>query len=107
MSCQAQVWLFTMIVSKFEKSHSLLKSSVPLPWQPNLIKTLPTGAISKLIIQTREPIPTPPPSIPLANYGHSISNVVNMPQVFHFPEIVFISCGKWFGWNVIQRLASR
>ena len=29
-----------MIVSKFEKSQSLLKSSVPLPWQPNLIKQI-------------------------------------------------------------------
>ena len=38
---------FTVIVSRFEKSHCLLKSSVPLPWQPNLIKTLPTGVISK------------------------------------------------------------
>lgn len=26
------------------KSHCLLESSVPLPWQPNLIKTLATGA---------------------------------------------------------------
>ena len=41
---------FMMIVSKFEKSHCLLKS--------NLIKTLATGAISKLTIQRREPIPT-------------------------------------------------
>ena len=31
---------FTMIVSRFEKSHCQLKSSVPL------LKTLPTGAIS-------------------------------------------------------------
>ena len=49
---------FMMIASRFEKSHCLLKSSVPSPWQPNLIKTLATGAISKLTIQTSEPIPT-------------------------------------------------
>ena len=49
---------FTMIVSRFEKNHCLRKSSVLLTWEPNLIKTLATGAISKLTIQTREPIPT-------------------------------------------------
>ena len=47
---------FTVIVSKFEKSHCLLKSSVFLPWQPNFIKALPTGTISKSMKQTREPI---------------------------------------------------
>ena len=49
--------VFTMIVSRFEKSCCPLKSSAPLSWQPNLVKTLPTGAISKLMIQTREAIP--------------------------------------------------
>ena len=48
----------TMKVSKFEKSHCPLKSSVPLPWKPNLIKTLPTEAISRLMIQKRGPVPT-------------------------------------------------
>ena len=57
---------FRMIVSRFEKSHCLLKSSVPLPCQPNLIKTLPTGVISKLMIQTREPIPTYTPLNPVS-----------------------------------------
>ena len=57
---------FGMTVSRFEESHCLRKSSLPLPWQPNLIKTSPTGVISKLTMQTREPIPTPPPSILLA-----------------------------------------
>ena len=49
---------FTMMVSRFEKSYCLRKSSVPLLWKPNLMKTFPTGEISKLMIQTREPIPT-------------------------------------------------
>ena len=50
---------FMMIVSRFEKSHSLIKilSSFALTAQPHQ-KTLATGAISKLMIQTREPIPT-------------------------------------------------
>ena len=58
MSYQAHGMAFTMIVSRFEKSHCLLKSSVPIPERLNLIKTLATGAICKLTIQTREPIPT-------------------------------------------------
>ena len=49
---------FTMMVSRFEKSHCLLEFLVPLPSQLSLIKTLATGAISKLAIQTGEPIPT-------------------------------------------------
>ena len=49
---------FTMIVSRFGKSHWLLKFLVPLPWQPNPVKTSATEAISKLTIQIREPIPT-------------------------------------------------
>ena len=50
---------FTMIVSRLEKSNCLLKSSVPKPWQVSLIKTLATAwAISKLTVQTGEPIPT-------------------------------------------------
>ena len=57
MSYQLQVWLFTVIVSRFVKSHCLLKSSVPLLRQPNFIKILATGEISKLMVQTREPIP--------------------------------------------------
>ena len=99
---------FKMIVSRFEKSHCPLKSSVPLPWQPNHKKTLPTGAISELMIQTREPIPTYLSSILLAYYGHGISDMVFTPQVFHsltnYFVIVFISCWKWLGWNIIQRL---
>ena len=47
MSYQAQVWLFTMIISRFEKSHCSPKSLVPLPLKPNFIKTLATGGISK------------------------------------------------------------
>ena len=78
--------VFTMIVSRFGKSRCLLKSLVPLPRQPNLIKTLPKGVISKLMIQTREPIPTYTPSILEAHYGHGISNMVYMPQIFHFPD---------------------
>ena len=58
MSYLVQVWLFTVIVSRFVKSHCLLKSSVPSPRQPNFIKILATGEISKLMVQTREPIPT-------------------------------------------------
>ena len=49
-----------MIVSRFEKSQSLpykILSSFALTAQPHQ-KTLATGAISKLMIQTREPIPT-------------------------------------------------
>ena len=57
---------FTVIASWFEKSHCLLKSSVPLSRQPNLIKTLLTGAISKLMIPTGEPIPTCTPINPVS-----------------------------------------
>ena len=69
---------FTMIVSRFEKSHCLLKSSVPLPWQLNLIKTLATGAISKLTIQTRKPIPT-----------YTLLNPVRLLWTWHFKHSVY------------------
>ena len=55
------------------KSHCLLKSSVPLLWQLNLIKTLATGAISKLTIQRREPIPT-----------YTLLNPVHLLGTWHF-----------------------
>ena len=71
---------FTMI-SWFEKSHCLLKSSVLFPQEPNLIKTLPTGAISKLMIQTRETIPTYTPLNPV-----SLLHGVYMRQIFPFPD---------------------
>ena len=86
---------FTMIVFRVEKRHCLLKSSVPLPWQPNLIKTLATGAISKLMIPTRKPIPTYTPSILLAYYIPLLDKhvfVFHFASVFHFersPEIVY------------------
>ena len=98
---------FTMIVSRFEKNHCLLKSSVLLTWEPNLIKTLATGAISKLTIQTREPIfPNTPSSILFAYYGHDISNMVYVSLANYF-VMVFTNCGKWLGWNIIHWLASR
>ena len=42
-----------------------------------------------------------PSSILLAFYGHVISNMAYMPQIFH-PQInyfvmFFTSCGKWLG----------
>ena len=78
MSYQSQVRLFMMIVSRLEKSHCLLKSSIPLPWQPNLIKTLPTGAISKLMLQTREPTPT-----------YTFLNPVSLLWTWHFKHGVY------------------
>ena len=97
---------FTVIVSRFKKSHSLLKFLVPLPWQPNLIKTLATRAISKLMIQTKEPIPTYTSSVLFTYYGHDISNMVYVSLTNYF-VMVFTNCGKWLGWNIIQQLASR
>ena len=63
---------FTMIVSRFEKSHCLLKSSVPLP----------SNRSNKQIHDTDKR----PSSILLAFYGHVISNMAYMPQIFH-PQI--------------------
>ena len=94
--------LFTMIVSRFEKSHCLLKLSIPLPWQQNLIKKLATGATSKLMIQTREPFPHTISSILLAYYRHSISNMVYTPQIFHFPESQELFCnGVYKLWKMV------
>ena len=70
----------------YEKSLCLLKFLAPLPWQPNLIKTLVTGAISKLMIQTSKPIPTYTLLNPVTYFEHGILNVVYMPQIFHFPD---------------------
>ena len=70
------------------KSHCLLESSVPLPWQPNLIKTLATGAFRKLMIQAREPIPHTLSLILLAYHRYGISNMVYMLQIFHFLPII-------------------
>ena len=69
---------FMMIVSGFEKSHCLRKSSVSLLWQPNLITTLPTGVISKLMIETREPIPT-----------YTLLNPVRLLWTWHFKHGVY------------------
>ena len=57
---------FTMIVLRVKKIHCLLKSSASLAQQPNLIKTLRTGAISKLMIPTKESIPTYTPLNPVS-----------------------------------------
>ena len=98
MSYQVQVWLFTVIVSRFVKSHCLLKSSVPFPLQPNLIKILAAGEISKLMVQTREPIPTytlHPVSLLWAWHFKHGAYATN----FLFPLLIM-------GWNIIQRLGS-
>ena len=67
MSYQAQVWLCTMIVSRHRQVSSPVNISQicwppkilrPLPWQPNFIQTLATGAISKWMTRTTEPIST-------------------------------------------------
>ena len=79
---------FTMIASRFEKNPCLLKSSVPLPWQPNLIKTLPTGVISKLLIQTRGPIPT-----------YILLNPVSLLWSWHFKHGVYTTSFP-FPWLV-------
>ncbi|XP_066024745.1 uncharacterized protein [Pocillopora verrucosa] len=42
----------------FKMHNDRFKKFSELIFKPNLIKTLATGAISKLTIQTREPIPT-------------------------------------------------
>ena len=49
-----------------------------LPWQPDLIKTLPTGAISRLMIRTREPIPT-----------YTLLNPVSLLRTWHFKHGVY------------------
>ena len=79
---------FTMI-STFEKSHCSLKSSVPLPSQLNLIKTLPTGAISKLMIQTRQPIPI-----------YTLLNPVSLLWTWHFKHGVYVTSFP-FPWLII------
>ena len=69
---------FMMTVSRFKKKN--LKSSVPLPSQPNLVKTLAAGAISKLTIQTREPIPT-----------YTLLNPVSLLWKWHFKPGVYVT----------------
>ena len=69
---------FKMTVSRFEKRYCLLKSSVTFPWQPNLIKTLATGAISTSKIQTREPIPT-----------YTLLNPISLLWTWHFKHGVY------------------
>ena len=77
-----------MIVSRFEKSYCLLNSSVPLSWQPNLIKRLPTGATSKLMIQTREPIPK-----------YTLLNPVSLLWTWHFKHDI---CHKFsIPWLIV------
>ena len=75
-----------MIVSRFEKKSLPTKilSSFALLAQPH--QNIANRVISKLLIQTRGPIPTYILLNLLAYYGHSISNMVYMPQVFHFPD---------------------
>ena len=96
---------FTMIASRFEKSHCLLKSSVPLPWQPNLIDTLPTVAISKLMIQTREAIPKytllDPVSLLWTWYFKHGIHATNFPTPDYF-VMVFTSCRKWLGCQTTE-----
>ena len=74
---------FRMMVSRFEKSHCMptkILSSFALTAQPhqNIAKRSDTDK--------RDHSHTPPPSILLAYYGHGISNMVYMPQIFHFPD---------------------
>ena len=56
------------------KSHCRIKSSFPLPSLANLIKTLPTGAISKLMIKTRD---------------YTLLNPVSLLWTFPFPNFPF------------------
>ena len=78
MSYWAQVWLSRRWFPGLKKSRCLLKSLVPLPRQPNLIKTLPTGVIGKLLIQTRGPIPT-----------YILLNPVSLLWSWHFKHGVY------------------
>ena len=50
-----------------------IKILVPFPWQHNLIKKLPIGAISKSMIQTREAIPK-----------YTLLNPVSLIWTWHF-----------------------
>ena len=114
----AQVWLCTMIVSRHRQVSSPVNISQicwppkilrPLPWQPNFIQTLATGAISKWMTRTTEPISTYTPL-----------NLVTLFWTWHYkhgryaanfpvPWLVIssTSCGKWLGWNIQQVFASR
>ena len=77
----------TSMEKKLKKSHCLLKSSVPLPWQPNLINTLPKAVISKLLIQTRGPILTYTVVNPVSLlWTWHFKHGVYMQKVFHFPH---------------------
>ena len=81
---------FTMKVSRFEKSHCLLKSSIPLSIQPNFIEILSLGAIGKLMIQTRDPIPTYPRLNPVSllwtwHFKHGVY-ATNFP----FPGLIIL-----------------
>ena len=81
---------FTMIVSRFGKSHCPLKFSAPLPWQPNIIKTLATGAISKLMIQTIELTTT-----------YTLLNPVTLLWIWHFKHGVYATRFP-FSWLIIN-----
>ena len=70
---------FTMKVSRFEKKSLPIKSSIPLSIQPNFIEILSLGAIGKLMIQTRDPIPT----YPRLNPGVYATN-------FPFPGLIIL-----------------
>ena len=74
-----------MMVSRFEKSHRMsakILSSFALTAQPhqNIVNRSDTDKRAY-----SHPSP-PPPSILLAYYGHGISNMMYMPQIFHFPD---------------------
>ena len=104
---------FTMIVSKFERKSLPTKilSFFALTAQPHQNITNKSD-LSKLMIQTREPIPT-----------YTLLNLVSLLWTWYFKQgvschkfsislinyfvKVFTSCGKWLGWNIIQMLASR
>ena len=91
---------YKMIVPRFEKSHCLLKSSVPLPWQPSLITTLSTGVINKLLIQTSGPIPTDILLNPASLLWTGISNRCICHKTFY----ISIKCIIAFHVNMLQQL---
>ena len=69
---------FVMIVSRFEKKSLPTKILSSFTLLANLIKTLPTGVISKVFIQTRGPIPT-----------YILLNPVSLLWSWHFKHGVY------------------
>ena len=64
-----------------------------------IIKTLPTRVVRKLMIPTWEPIPTYTSLNPVSLL-HGVYVYISLTNYF---VIMFTSCRKWLGWNVLNK----